>query len=203
MVPGRRVKALATGNRGVTMNEDCTIHILFEGRPLCGYRMDLYPGDWPEGHRWVAIEYLDDANCDLCLLAAPMFLPSGRISLDSVSGSAARAKYQAVVAAMRDAITERDDLEHFNDGLKKDVEILKLQQANLTLELQQCRKSQAHTLALLGHAVTQRDKWKRQYEDAVTEYGRHLPDCLLTQGEDDVPSSACTCGFLNALQGVE
>ena len=45
------------------------VHILTAGRSLCRIS-DRFgvPGDWPEGHKWVARDFnVDDANCEYCI----------------------------------------------------------------------------------------------------------------------------------------
>jgi hypothetical protein len=60
-----------------------TAHILFEGRPLCGFMAGCVPSGWPDGHKWVSITevkevdgkpgFLHDEHstpCDRCLSLA-------------------------------------------------------------------------------------------------------------------------------------
>jgi ferredoxin-thioredoxin reductase catalytic subunit len=151
------------------VNDDATIHVLYEGRPLCGYRLDVCPGDWPDGHMWVAIEFLEDSNCDLCIAAAPMFLPGARVvDSEPMTGKLAQARHQAVVAAMRQAVAERDDLEHWNHELKVERAELKERVASLY-----------QALAMYGQHLPE--------------------CLLMADDEEALPSAACTCGYLNAM----
>ncbi|MDP1706454.1 MAG: phosphoribosyltransferase family protein [bacterium] len=43
-----------------------TIHILWGGRPHCGFSPEV-PGNWPADHRWVGPEEADKANCHGCV----------------------------------------------------------------------------------------------------------------------------------------
>lgn len=43
-----------------------TVHILFNGLPLCGFSNEL-PGRWPEGHWWVRTEQAGLATCTGCI----------------------------------------------------------------------------------------------------------------------------------------
>lgn len=52
--------ALAPGRR---------VHIVRGGRSLC--LMQGVPGEWPDGHVWVAIDDKDKATCPECVLLAP------------------------------------------------------------------------------------------------------------------------------------
>lgn len=53
------------------MIEVTTVHILSRGRPLCGFMPGCVPGQWPERHKWVAIDSTDETdlkaiNCKGC-----------------------------------------------------------------------------------------------------------------------------------------
>lgn len=57
-------QAKIAGDRGY--NETC--HILFNGLPMCRFRVDQ-PGHWPPGHVWVAKDDRWDCNCEGCRAA--------------------------------------------------------------------------------------------------------------------------------------
>jgi hypothetical protein len=46
-----------------------TVHILYEGLPLCGFTTDV-PAKWPPRSVWVRLEEKLDANCGGCLVVA-------------------------------------------------------------------------------------------------------------------------------------
>jgi hypothetical protein len=50
-----------------------TIHVLLNGRPLCGFAPDLFPGQWPAGHRWVAGDQAGAATCEGCTATPPVW----------------------------------------------------------------------------------------------------------------------------------
>ena len=41
------------------------VHVLHEGRPLCGFSNDV-PANWPGGHLWVGIKDVEDSTCAGC-----------------------------------------------------------------------------------------------------------------------------------------
>ncbi len=41
------------------------VHVLHEGRALCGMP-GLFPKDWPDGHKWVRLDEAKDATCVAC-----------------------------------------------------------------------------------------------------------------------------------------
>ena len=51
-----------------------TIHVLFEGRPLCGFMAGTLPSGWPDWHKWVSIADVglsatfsaNELPCDRC-----------------------------------------------------------------------------------------------------------------------------------------
>ena len=60
-----------------------TMHVLFEGRPLCGFMAGCVPSGWPDGHKWVSITEVKEVDgkpgflhderstpCDRCLSLA-------------------------------------------------------------------------------------------------------------------------------------
>jgi hypothetical protein len=46
------------------------VHILQGGFALCGMGEALFPGEWPEGHRWTYEWDLDNVTCEVCLAEA-------------------------------------------------------------------------------------------------------------------------------------
>lgn len=46
------------------------VHVLFQGRPLCGAYPGLLPGAWPSGHYWTRIDTLYEATCPTCIRRA-------------------------------------------------------------------------------------------------------------------------------------
>jgi len=52
-------------NLGDSVETKKTIHVLYQGQPLCGFSPTV-PRDWPKGHLWVGMEDIKDANCSVC-----------------------------------------------------------------------------------------------------------------------------------------
>lgn len=46
--------------------ENCVIHILHQGFPLCGFSLK-FPVRWPAGHLWIGIDDQHESNCEACL----------------------------------------------------------------------------------------------------------------------------------------
>jgi hypothetical protein len=47
------------------------VHVLFGGRPLCGFMPGVVPGQWPETHRWTYLaRWRQEATCAECRRAA-------------------------------------------------------------------------------------------------------------------------------------
>lgn len=64
---GDRVSAVGALERaGTRLGElvAMTVHVLHEGRALCGF--PGLPGSWPHGHNWVRLGELSEATCSQC-----------------------------------------------------------------------------------------------------------------------------------------
>ena len=46
------------------------IHILHQGRTLCGFGYGMFPGEWVAGHRWTHLNDRGNADCPECLRVA-------------------------------------------------------------------------------------------------------------------------------------
>lgn len=76
------------------------VHILWEGRAMCG--MEGLPGDWPPGHKWVALNdagAADDVSCADCTIAALRGADSPAIP-EGVYTKATLGKYDGETAAI-------------------------------------------------------------------------------------------------------
>lgn len=44
---------------------DTVIHLFHEGFPVCGFSSEA-PANWPEGHKWVSIQWSPSVTCPSC-----------------------------------------------------------------------------------------------------------------------------------------
>ena len=44
-----------------------SVHLLHEGRTLCGFGSGMFPGEWPGEHRWTWLYDAENATCSKCL----------------------------------------------------------------------------------------------------------------------------------------
>ena len=58
-------RAYASRAPRTSQTEPITVHILHNGRPLCRFNANV-PSEWPEGHRWIGRDAVEDANCPAC-----------------------------------------------------------------------------------------------------------------------------------------
>lgn len=78
--PARNVTPCAEPRSGDSTR---VLHILYEGRALCGLSSEV-PAKWPPGHRWVSYQEedaLDRSNCDACKVNFRNFKVGQRLSL--------------------------------------------------------------------------------------------------------------------------
>jgi hypothetical protein len=46
---------------------DIIVHVLHEGVALCGFGRGMFPGQWPDGHKWTHINDCPDfITCKKC-----------------------------------------------------------------------------------------------------------------------------------------
>jgi len=43
------------------------VHLLHEGRTLCGFGLGKFPGEWPDGHKWTWLHDAENVTCSKCL----------------------------------------------------------------------------------------------------------------------------------------
>ena len=67
------------------------VHILHEGRPLCGFMPGVHPGKWPAGHLWVGVSDMKDATCDACFRVRP-FVGAKLLAETAVADSSLRSE---------------------------------------------------------------------------------------------------------------
>jgi hypothetical protein len=54
-------------DEAIDIEQIVAVHVLHYGRPLCGFSLEVFPRDWPPGHRWVGLDELGDATCPRCI----------------------------------------------------------------------------------------------------------------------------------------